>query len=143
MAPAFVLDASVVMSWFFEDACDGYADAVLESLNALEAVAPAVWPLEVGNVLVVAERNRRSDMAASRRFLSVLASLPIRVEQESPSRMLKEILLLAREHKLTTYDASCLDLAMRLGLPMASQDAALCKAARRCGIPAFHPAVGS
>lgn len=34
--------------------------------------------------------------------------------------MLKKIVSLAREHGLSTDDASCLDLAMRLDLPLAT-----------------------
>jgi len=55
----FVIDNSVVMAWCFEDKAGGYADAVLQSLEGAEAVVPAIWPLEVGNVLLVAERKRR------------------------------------------------------------------------------------
>jgi predicted nucleic acid-binding protein len=54
--------------------------------------------------------------------------------------MLKEIVSLAREHGLSTYDASYLDLAMRLGLPISTQDAFLMKAAKKCRVPAFEPA---
>ena len=56
--PRFVLDASVAMAWCFEDESRGYADAVLDSLDSGQAEAPAVWPLEVGNVLLVAERKK-------------------------------------------------------------------------------------
>jgi predicted nucleic acid-binding protein len=134
-----VLDNSVVISWCLEAEQDEYADAVLESLDTGEALAPAVWPLEAGNVLIAAERRQRLNRAATVRFLELLAALPIRVEQESPERMLKEILSLAREQGLSTYDASYLDLAMRRGLPLATRDAALAEAARRCGIPLFEP----
>ena len=68
------------------------------------------------------------------------SSLPITVEQETPERMLKEIVSLARAHELSTYDASYLDLAMRLGLPFATQDASLARAAKKCRVPAFNPA---
>jgi len=54
--------------------------------------------------------------------------------------MLKEIVSLAREHGLTIYDASYLDLAMRLDLPLATQDTSLAKTAKKCKVPAFEPA---
>ena len=139
MPGRFVIDASVVMAWCFEDEGDSYADAVLESLEDGEALAPAVWPLEVGNVLIAAERKQRLNRAASIRFLELLGALPIHVEQEAPERMLNEIVSLAREQKLSTYDASYLDLAMRRGLPLVTRDAALAQAARKCGIPSFEP----
>jgi predicted nucleic acid-binding protein len=66
--------------------------------------------------------------------------LPIAVEQEEPERMLREIIALAREHQLSTYDASYLDLAMRRGLPIATQDVSLAKAAKKCRVAAYKPA---
>jgi predicted nucleic acid-binding protein len=140
MSARFVVDTSVVMAWCFQDAGNRYADAVLESLETSEACAPAIWPLEVGNVLLVAERKRRLSEASLVRFLALLRSLPITVEQEAPDRILTEIISLARTHHLSTYDASYLDLAMRLELPIATQDAQLVKAAQTCRVPAFDPA---
>lgn len=138
-APRFVVDNSVVMAWCFEDESDRYAEAVLNSLETAEAVVPAIWPLEVGNVLVVAERRNRLGAADSMRFLTLLKSLPIRVDQEPPDRMLGEIVALARDQNLSTYDASYLDLAMRLGLPIATQDVCLLKAAKKCRVPVYAP----
>jgi len=100
---------------------------------------PAIWPLEVGNVLLVAERKRRLSEASIIRFLALVNNLPITVEQETPERMLKEIVSLARENGLSTYDASYLDLAMRLGLPLSTKDKVLLKAAKKCQIPVFAP----
>lgn len=137
MVAQFVLDSSVAMAWCFEDGAAGYSDKVLGSLDTHEAVTPAVWPLELGNALLVAERKRRVSKADSARFLNLVSGLPIRVEQESPERMFKEIVEAAREHHLSTYDASYLDLAMRLEIPLATQDSALRKAARKCGVPVF------
>ena len=140
MAERFVVDTSVTLAWCFEDEAEAYAEAVLETLDICEAVVPAIWPLEVGNVLLVAERNKRLSKADVVRFLALLSNLPVIVEQETPERMLKEIVALAREQRLTTYDASYLDLAMRLGLPIATRDTTLSKAAKKCRVPAFNPA---
>lgn len=135
MGAQFVVDASIVMSWCFADEADDYADGVLDRLAEDEAVVPSVWPLEIGNVLLVAERRKRLSEADSARFLALLAELPIVVEPEPPQRMLREILALARELGLSTYDAAYLDLAMRLGLPIATNDAALRKAAKKVRVP--------
>ena len=140
MSARFVVDNSVVMSWCFENEGNSYAEAVLEGLESAEVFVPTIWPLEVGNVLLVAERKKRLSQASVVRFLALLGGLPITVEQETPERMLKEIVSLAREHELSTYDASYLDLAMRLGLPLATLDTSLAKAARECKVPAFDPA---
>lgn len=140
MRARFVVDNSIVMAWCFEDEENGYAETVLESLASAEAFVPAIWPLEVGSVLLVAERKRRLSQASVVRFLELVGGLPITVEQETPERMLKEIVSLAREQGLSTYDASYLDLAMRLDLPLATQDTSLSKAAKKCKVPAFEPA---
>ena len=136
-SPSFVLDASVALSWCFETETTHFTDAVLDSLADYTALVPAVWPLEIGNALVVAERRGYLDQASSVRFLNLLLQLSVEVEQESPQRMFGEILLLAREQQLSTYDASYLDLAMRTGLPLASRDGALIQAARRCGVEEY------
>ena len=139
MSARFVVDNSIVMSWCFEDEENDYSVAVLESLETGDAFVPAIWPLEVGNVLLVAERKNRLSQASVVRFLALLAGLPITVEQETPERMLKEIISLARGHGLSTYDASYLDLAMRLDLPLSTQDATLMKAAEKCKVPSYEP----
>jgi predicted nucleic acid-binding protein len=132
-----VLDNSVVMAWCFRDVGDGYADAVLESLAGNEALVPGIWPLEVVNVLAAAERRRRLSETDSTRFLALLADLPLRVIQEPPQRVTGEILALARETGLSSYDASYLDLAMREGAPLATLDQELRKAAVRVGVELF------
>ncbi len=105
MARRFVVDTSVVMAWCFDDEANPYADSVLESLETWEAVVPAIWPLEVGNVLAVAQRKRRLDKAAVTRFLELLARLPLGYEPETVGRMLREIFELAREY---AYHLGCL-----------------------------------
>ena len=135
MSEHFVIDTSVVMTWCFKDETSKYADAILDSLEVSIAVVPSIWPLEVGNVLLVAERKKRLGEADSTRFIALLAELPIMIEQEPPERMMKEILALAREHKLSTYDALYLDLAMRKGLPIATLNNGLIAAAKRSQVP--------
>ncbi len=133
----FVIDNSIVMTWCFNNESNIYAESVLDRLSEKSAIAPSIWPLEVGNVLLVAERKNRLSPSDSSRFLAILSELPIEVEQELPDRMLKEILSLAREHKLTSYDASYLDLAMRTGIPLATLDKKLLQAAAACCVKIF------
>ena len=91
--PSFVLDASVALAWCFETETTHFTDAVLDSLADNTAVVPTVWPLEIGNALVVSERRGSLDRASTARFLNLLSQLSIQVDQESPQRMLGEILL--------------------------------------------------
>jgi predicted nucleic acid-binding protein len=135
----FVVDNSVVMSWCFQDEMSEYADSVLDCLADAQALVPGIWPLEVTNVLLMAQRKKRLGRAGSTRFLELLRSLPILVEQELPARVFAEILSLADDTGLSTYDASYLDLAMREGLPLASLDKSLRKASRNCRVSIFSP----
>jgi len=134
----FVLDTSVAMAWCFEDETNPYADAVLDSLIDNAALAPSIWPLEVGNVLLVAERRNRISQPDSMRFLELLSSLPIKIESFSEQRMFEAVLNLARNLGLSSYDASYLDLAMQTGLKLATLDQSLRKAADRCGVAIFQ-----
>lgn len=130
---SFVLDCSVTMAWCFADESDAYSDAVLDGLAEREAVVPALWPLEVGNVVIGAARRKRLTVAHASHFLDLLAALPITVDKDTPDHALGRTLSLAREHGLSLYDATYLELAMRTGLPLATRDATLIRAAQRSG----------
>ncbi|MCF7811830.1 type II toxin-antitoxin system VapC family toxin [bacterium] len=134
MTGDFVLDTSVTISWCFNDEANSYADAVLDSLSNQSALAPGIWPLEVGNVLLVAEKKARISPPDSLLFLSLLTSLPIHVENLTEQRILDAVFLLAREQGLSSYDAAYLDLAIQTGLQIATLDQSLQKAAARKGV---------
>lgn len=138
MAEILVIDNSVVMSWCFKDESNKYADMVLDSLQKSSAVVPTVWSLEVVNVLLVAERTKRLSEADSVRFLTLLNQLPITVEEGQSEEMMLRTLTLAREYRLSSYDASYLDLAMRKGLPLATLDKGLRAAAQKTAVPIFR-----
>lgn len=130
----FVLDCSVAMAWCFEDEADSYSEAVLDLLPNGEARVPFIWTLEITNVLLVAERKGRITEAKSARFLSLLNELPIYVEQGEEERVLSIGLPLARETGVSSYDAAYLDLALRLGLPLATRDRKMTQAGLKCGV---------
>ena len=94
MGESFVVDNSVVMSWCFKDETNQYADAILDCLSDATAFVPSIWPLEVVNLLLVAERKKRLSEADSVRFITLLSQLPIIVEHERPERMMKDLLAL-------------------------------------------------
>ena len=131
----FVIDCSVAVTWCFEDEATPASDGLLERLGAEAAAAPAIWPLELGNVLVMAERRGRVNATQVAEFVSLLRELPVAIDEETPQRAFDEVLALARNEGLTTYDASYLELAMRLGVPLATQDKELRLAAERLGTP--------
>ncbi len=130
----FVVDASVTMAWCFEDECDEYADEILDRLQEHDAIAPALWPLEVVNVLLVAERRRRIRPAESARYIELLRSLPIRVESPAPEHSWATIPAIGRDLGLSAHDAAYFELAMRHGVPLATRDTRLVAACSVAGI---------
>lgn len=114
---AFVLDNSVAMAWCFPDEATAFTEAMLDDLRETESFVPSIWPLEVANVLLVAERRQRITTAQASAFAEQLGILPITVEAVSLDDALGPILTTARAQQLSSYDASYLALAMREGLP--------------------------
>ena len=135
MNESFVIDNSVVMSWCFKDEISQYADKVLDCLQESNTFVPSIWPLELVNVLLVAERKKRLRQADSVRFITLLSQLPIIVEYERTGTVMNDLLTLARANKLSSYDASYLDLSMRKGLPIATLDARLIEVAKKLNVP--------
>ncbi|TPW12182.1 MAG: hypothetical protein FD130_1823 [Halothiobacillaceae bacterium] len=131
---SFVLDASVTMAWLFNDESSKYTDGILQRVESDTAWVPTLWLYEVANVLVTGESCHRFSEAQARRFTELLSSLPIQVKEPTKASLWGSVLDLSKEHRLTAYDAAYLDLAMREGIPLATQDKALRKAARRVGV---------
>jgi predicted nucleic acid-binding protein len=133
---SLVLDTSMTMTWGFEDEVSGLAEAVLDRVLVDGAHVPSVWPLEVANALLIGERRGRLSRLQIDRFLQVLEGLRITVDSDAvPQLVFGRISTLAREQRLSVYDASYLDLALRRGLPLATLDGRLRAAAERLGVP--------
>lgn len=134
-ARRFVLDASVAVAWCFEDESSAFTEGILDLLSlGAEGLVPAIWPLEVGNALLIAERRKRISVAQGTALLGRIAQLPISVEAIGADRAFGEILAVARQHKLTEYDAAYMELALRSALPLATLDEDLRRAARLVGL---------
>ena len=130
----FVVANSVVMAWCFEDEASTYTEGVLDQLRGTQALVPVIWPLEAANVLLIAERRDRLTEAQAAHFAQLLQGLPILVEEADVARTLGPILAVGRAHRLSAYDAAYLELAARQGLPLATQDSRLRKAAGNAGV---------
>lgn len=126
----FVLDASVALSWAFEDEYHPAAALAFERIRSDTAFAPSLWWFEVRNSLIVNERRGRATEADTAAFLQSLARLGITIDYEPDEAL---ILALARQYKLTVYDASYLALAQRETFPLATLDKTLRAAARMAG----------
>lgn len=134
---AGVVDSSIALTWCFEDEASPQTDELFERIRDDGALVPGLWHLELGNVLLQAERRGRITLAEVAMRLALIADLPISVDQETTPRAWREILFLARAEGLTEYDATYLELAERCGLPLMTKDNALADAAKRLGVIVF------
>lgn len=126
---AFVLDCSVAAAWLFEDEANTQTDNLLMRLKNDGAFIPNLWHLEVGNVLIQAEKRGRITAPQVLVRLELLGRLPITTDIETTRNTFRKIMTLARSQELTTYDAAYLELATRKNIPLATQDKALIRAA--------------
>ena len=137
---SFVLDNSVTMRWFFGDGKPrelAYAANVLDAMKKASAMVPVTWGLEVANVIARAEAKGSVTEARSGAFLEMLEGVDIEVDAATFVHALSDTLQLARRYKLSSYDASYLELALRSGLPLATLDEDLLKAAKKAGVKIF------
>lgn len=136
----FVLGNSVTMRWLFGDGDDEalqYATHILDRMAEdpeTEALVPALWPLEVANVIARTEVKALLSEARSAEFIGLLNDMAIRVDDETTQHALEGTLQLARRFSLSAYDAAYLELALRAGLPLATLDNDLRSAAERTGV---------
>jgi predicted nucleic acid-binding protein len=131
---AFVLDASIALAWCFEDEADAATDALLARVLEEGAAAPTLFPLEFGNALLAAERRGRIARDRLDALVERIATLPLALAPAASLATLPGLLTLARQERLTIYDATYLALAFELGLPLATRDGALATAATRRGV---------
>lgn len=129
-----VIDSSIALTWCFEDEASPETDKLFERVRDDGAIVPGLWYLELSNVLLQAEKRGRISTGDIATRLDLIAELPISVDQETTVRAWHEILTLARAERLTTYDATYLELSSRRGLPLLTKDKDLAQAAVRLGV---------
>lgn len=122
------------MAWCFDDDATGYAVSVLKRLDSEDAITPSIWPLEVVNTLLVAERSKQFDQRRSAVFIRLLETLPVSVIEEQAADILHSVATLAREQVISSYDASYVRLALREGSPLATIDGGVRGACQRLGV---------
>lgn len=137
----FVLDCSVAISWCLVDEDNDYANAVLDIMPNAEAFVPEIWSLEIVNTLLVAERRNRMTVEQTQASINWLQSLLITIDSLTSVQAFGRTLTLAREQKLASYDAAYLELALRLDLPLATNDKQLIEGALRCQVELLNPAL--
>jgi predicted nucleic acid-binding protein len=135
-----ILDASVALAWSFKDEVSPYAAFIVGSMKHHRALAPLIWPLEINNALISAVRRGRIDELVAHRIRTTLDRLPVDIDAEiAVGRLGQRILDLGVEHGLSAYDASYLELAARRGVPLATLDDRLVRAANETGVQILLP----
>jgi len=130
---ALVIDSSLAAAWCFPNERTDYTNAVLPVVSTpIEAAAPRLWAYEVRNSVLMGLRRKRISQSDAEYFFDSIKGLPIRLTDPLSN---DGVFALADRHGLTVYDAAYLDLAVREGLPHASLDAALIRAAEQSGNP--------
>jgi len=132
--PAFVVDASVSAAWFLPDEATARTEAALHATATHDVWVPALWLLELGNLLLRAHRRKR--ITADKRRELALAATALRLKVDREAVAISALDRIAEAYGLSAYDAAYLELALRRGLPMATQDDALRAAMAKAGVPA-------
>jgi predicted nucleic acid-binding protein len=136
--PGIVVDASVSAAWFLPNEATPFTEAALASTASTEVWVPALWQLEIGNLLLNAQRRKRINDSKRRELVAAAAALQLRVDREPVSMV--ELDALAARHGLSSYDAAYLELALRRRLPLATQDKVLLAAMAATGVALPEPA---
>lgn len=135
MTSGFVADASVGVAWAAAAQSSEVTRNLLDEVSSGRPwVVPVLWMFEVANSLLVLVRRRKIFAEEYARARHDLADLRPLVDDEGPSVAFAATSEIAEKNGLSVYDAVYLELALRRGLPLASRDGALNKAARRSGV---------
>ena len=133
-----VVDCSVLMAGLLPDEVERQAQLLLEDLQhgKTVAVVPSLFYQEISNALLMAYRRKRINRDVLQQYLDVITMLPVTVDTAAATHgsTMKRVCELAEKHGLTTYDASYLELAMRLELSLATLDTDLYNAAVEIGV---------
>jgi len=131
---SLVLDTSVALAWVYSDESSKPVEDVFAQVTAGGAWVPALWRLEIANVLEMGVRRGRHTASFRDATLADLALLPINIDPDTNQHAWGATVQLAKQHRLTAYDAAYLELALRRSLPLATLDEELRVAAGAEGV---------
>jgi predicted nucleic acid-binding protein len=127
---AFVLDASAALAVLLANHTLGNIASLTMLLETDTPVVPAVFMPEILNVLVKGERQARGKTTVLDRQLQDISDMAVTTDPDTSLYLVSRTLPLARTHRLSIFDATYLELAMRLSLPLATFDTGLIRGAQ-------------
>ena len=137
---AIVLDASAALAAVLPDEDSAFCEAAVAAGLNEGLIAPALWPYEVQNGLLVALRRKRLDAESLGQALEALRTFAPTLRA---TEGLGAELRIAQEHGVSAYDAAYLSVAIATSSKLATTDEKLRVAAASTGIRLFTAPRGS
>jgi predicted nucleic acid-binding protein len=134
---AIVVDASVAMGWLVQGQTTSLTEAAAREVAEHPGLVPAHFGLEILRALRRRERRNLMTAAAFDSRLRHLSALRLRQDDSNTLDLAERIAALARSQSLRVSDAIYLELALRTGCALATQDVALARAAVATGARLF------
>lgn len=134
-----VIDSSVALNWVMPDEDRTKSEALLDGVASTGAIVPPLFRIEVGNSLLISVRRKRISADYIHDALDLIRQLPLRIDDSGADYVWSGTIEIAAAHRLTLNDATYLELAVRLELPLATLDAKLAHAATIAGLPSPWP----
>ena len=132
----FVLDASVTLAWFVDPVVAPVAVRVRQFLfRGDRAIVPHLWRSEIANGFLIAQKR---GILAGVRVLEAFSELDRfmgqSVDNFDRDFPIRQIVAAAQNFGLTAYDATYLETARELQVPLATLDRTLVTAAAQAGV---------
>lgn len=132
-----VIDPGIAIRWIVQTNGSVYAKKVLNYLRDQTSYVPACWHTEVLNGLLNAEYDHLITESNVEGLLFIVDKLNIQTDLYTRERAFNKTISLARANKLNGFQATLLELSMRMQLPLATLNPKLKIAAKKVKITVF------
>jgi predicted nucleic acid-binding protein len=134
---AYVLDASVLAALYVDDPATEQSEAALQQIERDELHAPDFVVLEVANVLW--KRVRREELHAEDAMAAIADLSAASIQLHPIGSLVSQSLALALSHGFTTYDATYVALATRVGGIVITNDGGMRQRGIEAGLAIVTP----
>ncbi len=143
MPEAIVLDNSINIRLLWPDTevaeNNRYAVKVIRQAGTGSVFhVPTIWHYEAAHVAAALVRTGQVSQASAARYFEQVALLPIMTDTPSHANAATATFALSIHFRLSVYDAAYLELVLRVGAALATNDRRLRTAALRAGASLFE-----